>query len=72
MSVDSVRTEEGSRPELAALPVNEPIGYIGSKILPVMQVQAKAGTYYYSTLVADVAAQTARAAGAAPTATTLS
>jgi len=72
MSVANVRTETGTRPELAALPVNDPIGYIGSKILPVMPVQAKAGTYYYSTLVADAAAQTARAAGAAPTAVTLS
>jgi len=71
MSVDSVRTEQGSRPELAALPVNAPIGYIGSTLLPVMKVQAKAGTYYYTVLDADAAAQTARAAGAAPTAVTI-
>lgn len=71
MSVDNVRTETGTRPELAALPVNAPIGYVGSEILPVVKVGAKAGTYYYSTLVADADAQTARAAGAAPTAVTL-
>lgn len=71
MSVQNTRTETGTRPELAALPVNAPIGYVGSKILPVMPVQAKAGTYYYSTLVADSAAQTSRAAGAAPDAVTL-
>jgi hypothetical protein len=51
--------------------VNAPIGYVGSEILPVVKVGAKAGTYYYSTLVADADAQTARAAGAAPTAVTL-
>lgn len=72
MSVDGIRTETGRRAELEQLPVNAPTGYIGSKILPVMPVQAKAGTYYYSTLVADADAQTARAAGAAPTAVTLS
>ena len=71
MSVQSTRTETGARPELAALPVNQPIGYIGSTILPIMSVQAKAGTYYYSSIVADAAAQTARAAGAAPDAVTL-
>ena len=72
MSVNSTRTETGSRPELAALPVNAPIGYVGSRILPVMKIGAKAGTYYYSTLVADAAAQTSRSAGAAPDAVTLS
>ena len=72
MSVNSTRTETGSRPELAALPVNAPIGYVGSRILPVMKIGAKAGTYYYSTLVADAAAQTSRSAGAAPSAVTLS
>jgi len=38
----------------------------------VMKIGAKAGTYYYSTLVADAAAQTSRSAGAAPDAVTLS
>jgi len=71
MSVESTRTETGRRPELELLPVNQPIGYIGSTVLPTFQVQGKAGTYYYSALVADAAAQTARAAGAAPTAVTL-
>ena len=71
MSVDTVKTTEGTRPELAALPVNAPIGYVGSKLLPVMKIGAKAGTYYYAELDADAAAQTARAAGAAPTAVTI-
>lgn len=71
MSVDGNRTMTGTRPELAILPVNAPIGYIGSEILPVVQVAAKAGTYYYATIEADSDAQTSRAAGAAPTATTV-
>jgi hypothetical protein len=71
MSVQNVRTETGTRPDLAALPVNAPIGYIGSIVLPIMNVQAKAGTYYYAAIDADVAAQTSRTAGAAPTATTI-
>jgi hypothetical protein len=71
MSVANCRTVTDSRPELAMLPVNAPIGYVGSKILPVLKVQAKAGTYYYTALDADAAAQTSRAAGAAPTAVTI-
>lgn len=71
MSVANTRTETGTRPDLAAMPVNAPIGYIGSIVLPIMQVQAKAGTYYYTALDADAAAQTSRAAGAAPTAVTI-
>jgi hypothetical protein len=71
MSVNATRTETGSRPELAALPVNDPIGYIGSVVLPLVQLQGKAGTYYYSELDADAAAQTSRTAGAAPTAVTI-
>ena len=71
MSVAVTRTETGTRPELAALEVNPPLGYIGSQLLPIMKVQAKAGTYYYSTLVADADAQTSRTPGVAPTAVTL-
>ena len=72
MSVNATRTETGSRPELAELPVNNPIGYIGSVIFPIVQLQGKAGTYYYAELDADVDAQTSRTAGAAPSATTIS
>jgi len=71
MSVNGNRTVTGSRPELAELPVNAPTGYVGSKILPVMKVQAKAGTYYYSQLDADADAQTGRSAGVAPSAVTI-
>lgn len=69
--IDSVRATSGGRPELAALPSNAPLGYVGSIVLPVMRVSAKAGTYYYSALVADSAAQTSRTAGAAPSAETI-
>lgn len=72
MSSDAVRTETGRRPDLEALPVNDPIGYVGSIILPTFKVSGKAGTYYYSTLTADSAAQTDRTAGYAPTAQILS
>jgi hypothetical protein len=71
MSVDNFRCTAGARPELASLPVNGPVAYIGSQVLPVTKVNAKAGTYYYSTIVTDSAAQTSRAAGAAPTSETL-
>ncbi|MEN6360048.1 MAG: hypothetical protein ABFD59_08330 [Smithella sp.] len=72
MSIEAARTSEGARPDLAALEVNPGIGYIGSRILPVMRVGAKAGTYYYATLTADASAQTDRTAGSAPTSTLLS
>jgi hypothetical protein len=72
MSTENARTEQGRRPELEAIEVNPPIGYIGLKLLPAWHVTAKAGTYYYQTVVSDSAAQTSRTPGAAPTATTLS
>lgn len=71
MSVDSVLTVKGSRPELLSLAVNAPIGYIGNQILPMAKIAGKAGTVYAATLVADSVKQTSRTAGAAPTATTL-
>ena len=67
--IDSAKTETGSRPDLAALPVNTPIGYIGEKIFPTVKVAQKAGDIAYSALIADGAAQTGRTLGAAPTAT---
>jgi hypothetical protein len=71
MSVENYRTETGARPEFASMDPNLPTGYVGSKLFPVVKVSQKAGTYYYSTLVSDAAAQTSRTAGAAPTAVTL-
>jgi hypothetical protein len=67
---DSLYTQNGDRPDLAAsIQVNPPEGYIAARILPVSPVMEKAGSVAYKTLDADVAAQTARSAGVAPTAT---
>lgn len=71
MSVDSVKTVSGARPELAALEVNAPIGYIGGLLLPTVRISQKAGTVYDSQLVADATATTSRTAGSAPTAVSL-
>lgn len=64
-------TETGERPELAALEVNPPEGYIGDRIMPVAQVDQKTGTVYYNDVDTDVAAQTGRSTGSAPTATNI-
>jgi hypothetical protein len=60
-------TQTGPRPELAAVEVNPPEGYIGSQILPNVPVTDKSGTVYYATVTADSAAETGRGAGVAPT-----
>lgn len=71
MSVDSVKTVTGSRPELAALPTNDPIGYIGYELMPEVKLAGKAGTVYYAALIADAVATTSRTAGAAPVAVSI-
>lgn len=63
------KTQTSRRPDLEALAVNEPEGYIGNRIFPVLNVRQKAGTIYYRTVVSDAAAQTGRTLGAAPTRT---
>lgn len=65
-------TQNGSRPDLAAIEVNPPESYIGTKILPIVPVADKSGTIYYATVTADSAAQTSRSAGTAPTSTQIS
>jgi hypothetical protein len=62
----SFYTETGARADLAALEVNLPEGYIGTKIYPVVPVMEKAGSLAYATVTADTTAQTNRAVGAAP------
>lgn len=64
---DIFYTQNGDRPDLGAIEVNPPEGYIGSKLLPIVPVADKSGTVFYSDLEADSAAQTGRSAGAAPT-----
>lgn len=71
MSVDGIRTVQGSRPELAALEVNSPIGYIGGRIFPIARISGKAGTVYDAQLDADAVATTSRTAGTAPTAVSI-
>ena len=69
---DAYYTQVGERPDLAAIEVNKPEGYIGTSIVPMLPTTDKSGTVYYATLTADSAAQTGRSAGAAPTATQVS
>lgn len=61
-------TSTGPRPDLAALEVNPPEGYIGSQIIPTFNVMDKTGTVYYAAVTADSAAQTGRGADTAPSA----
>lgn len=65
----SLYTQTDARPDLAALEVNLPEGYIGTQLYPVVPVSEKAGSVAYATVTADSTAQTGRVAGAAPTAT---
>lgn len=66
---DAYYTDTAERPDLAALEVNAPEGYIGSMILPTVPVMDKTGVVYYATVTADSAAQTGRSIGAAPNGT---
>lgn len=62
----SYYTQTGDRPDLAALPVNQPEEFIGLSLFPIHPVLDKTGTLYYSTVEADAAAQTGRSAFTAP------
>lgn len=63
------KTENGYRPDLAALPVNTPIGFIGENFYPAENKIEKTGDTSYVELVADSAAQTDYKDGDAPAAT---
>jgi len=69
--MDPFYTITGPRPDLAALEVNPPESYIGSKIIPAVFVSDKTGTVYYHAKVSDVSAQTNRSSLAAPTGTAI-
>jgi anti-anti-sigma regulatory factor len=69
--MEQYKTENGDRPDLAVLPVAQPIGYVGGMVFPTANVFQKAGTVNYQGLVADSSAQTNRAQGAAPSATVI-
>ena len=69
--MDPYYTQTGPRPDLAAIEVNPPEGYIGSSLVPTVPVTDKTGTVYYHALVSDVAAQTGRTALNAPSSTAI-
>lgn len=69
--MDPYYTSTGPRPDLAAIEVNPPEGYIGSKVVPTVPVADKTGTIYYFDLESDVAAQTGRSTVTAPSSTTI-
>lgn len=71
--MEQYQTESGRRQdlELSLVDVNPYLGAIGSTILPMQDVAAKTGTYYYQILQADATAQTGRGATTAPTAVTV-
>lgn len=70
--MDPFYTLTGPRPDLANVEVNSPEGYIGSKIVPTVNVADKTGVIYYATVTADSAAQSNRVAGAAPASAAIS
>lgn len=62
-------TDIGRRPDLEALDVNPPIGYIGDRLYPRTPSRFAAGTLSGMTLPTYAAAQTSRVDGVAPTTT---
>jgi len=60
-----------ARPDLAAVEVQQVTPYLAPRLLPALNRHQKVGNQYIVTVDADVAAQTGRTLGAAPTATTL-
>lgn len=69
---DAYYTQTGERPDLAALEVNPPESYIGTKIMPIVPLVDKVATIYYATVSADATAATSRSAGTGPTAVQIS
>ena len=67
--MNELYTIQGDRPDLAAIEVNAPEGYIAEKVMPTLKVYQPAGTLDYHAKVSDDTAQTGRSAGTAPTAT---
>ena len=55
------------RPDLEAIEVNPPFGYLSSVIFPMFPLGQKEGRVYFYDLDADVAAETGRTLGVAPT-----
>ena len=68
MALEDYKTQTGERPDLLAVEANPHLGYIGTQVLPKLNVLEKSGSITYQTLTADSAVQTGRNAGTAPTA----
>lgn len=64
--MDPNYTITGDRPDLAALEVNPPEGYIADRVMPVLVVRQPSGKLYYHEKQGLIAAQTGRTAGVAP------
>jgi hypothetical protein len=69
---DAYYTQTAERPDLAALEVNPPEGYIGSKLVPIFPVAEKSGYIFYATVTTDGTAETDRSAGSGPDSTQIS
>ena len=53
----SWKTQNSRRPELEALEVNAPEGYIGTRLYPTEKVAQKTGTIYYTPAGSKITAQ---------------
>lgn len=64
------RTAEGRRPDLEAMEVAPPEGYIGSQLMPTFETTERTGTVYYQSTsgaaLAESAAETGRSVSTAP------
>jgi hypothetical protein len=69
---DAYYTQTGERPDLAAIEVNPPEGYIGSMLVPTFPVSEKSGYLFYATVTSDGTAETDRSAGSGPDSTQIS
>jgi hypothetical protein len=68
---DPYYTITGPRPDLAAIEVNPPEGYIAQLLAPTVPVVDKSGYVFYRTVTSDVTAQTNRVTLNAPDSTAI-
>jgi len=65
------KTQDGRRPDLEAIEVAPPTGYIGNKLMPVIETTERTGTVYFQSTsgdaIAESSAQTGRSVSDAPT-----
>jgi hypothetical protein len=65
--MEAYQTQDGVRPDLAALETNPVIGYIGQKAYPIVNSTEKTGSIYYTAITSDSAAQAGLSRGTALT-----